>query len=172
MKPDSARARSGGPAPEPAELLRRAREVRGRAYAPYSNFRVGAVVLTEDGQVFEGVNVENASYRLTSCAEQSAVAAMASTGSRGPIVAVAVVGDGDDPCTPCGACRQTILEFGPDATVYASGDGGRPLARTIAELLPYNFGATRLAAGRRVGGLRGDDRVGGLRGDDRVGGAS
>ena len=150
MKPDPDRVRRGGPAPDPAELLRRARVVRGRAYAPYSNFRVGAVVLTEDGQVFEGVNVENASYRLTSCAEQSAIATMASTGSRGPIVAVAVVGDGDEPCTPCGACRQTIVEFGPDAIVYASGDAGRPLRRSIGELLPDSFGSTRLADGRRV----------------------
>jgi cytidine deaminase len=150
MKPDPARSRRGGPAPEPAELLRRAREVRARAYAPYSNFRVGAVVLTEDGQVFEGVNVENASYRLTSCAEQSAIATMAATGSRGPIVAVAVVADGDEPCTPCGACRQTIVEFGPEAIVYASGDGGRPLTRSIAELLPHSFGAARFADGLRM----------------------
>jgi cytidine deaminase len=132
-----------------AELLRRAREVRERAYAPYSGFRVGAVVVTADGHRFEGVNVENASYRLTTCAEQSAVAAMASAGVRSPIVAVAVVGDGDDPCTPCGACRQTVFEFGPDATVYASGDGGRPLVANIRELLPHGFGPMRLAQGRR-----------------------
>jgi cytidine deaminase len=132
-----------------AELLRRAREVRERAYAPYSGFRVGAVVVTADGHRFEGVNVENASYRLTTCAEQSAIAAMASAGVRSPIVAVAVVGDGDDPCTPCGACRQTVFEFGPDATVYASGDGGRPLVANIRELLPHGFGPMRLAQGRR-----------------------
>jgi cytidine deaminase len=132
-----------------ADLLRRARAVRERAYAPYSHFRVGAVVLTADGHRFEGVNVENASYRMTTCAEQSAIAAMATAGVRSPIVAVAVVGDGDDPCTPCGACRQTIFEFGQDATVYASGDGGRPLIRHITELLPNGFGPKRLAQGQR-----------------------
>jgi cytidine deaminase len=132
-----------------ADLLRRARAVRQRAYAPYSHFRVGAVVVTADGQVFEGVNVENASYRMTTCAEQSAIATMATAGVRSPIVAVAVVGDGEDPCTPCGACRQTIFEFGPEATVYASGDGGRPLVKRITELLPYGFGPKRLAQGQR-----------------------
>jgi cytidine deaminase len=131
-----------------ADLLRRARAVRQRAYAPYSHFRVGAVVQTADGQVFEGVNVENASYRMTSCAEQSAIVSMVSAGVRGPIVAVAVVGDGEDPCTPCGACRQTIFEFGPDAMVYSSGDGGRPLVTRITELLPYGFGPKRLSQGQ------------------------
>jgi cytidine deaminase len=147
MKPDPDRVRSAGPVPDAAELLRHAREVRERAYAPYSRFRVGAVVVTADGRRFEGVNVENASYRLTSCAEQSAIAAMASAGARGPIAAVAVIADGDEPCTPCGACRQTIVEFGPDAVVHAGGDGGRTLTTTIAELLPHRFGAARLAEG-------------------------
>jgi len=131
-----------------ADLLRRARAVRERAYAPYSNFRVGAVVVTADGETFEGVNVENASYRMTTCAEQSAIVSMVSAGVRGPIVAVAVVGDGQDACTPCGACRQTIFEFGPDATVYSSGDGGVPLVTAITDLLPHGFGPARLAQGQ------------------------
>ncbi len=130
------------------ELLRRARELRERAYAPYSGFRVGAVIATADGHRFEGVNVENASYRLTSCAEQSAITSMVSAGVRSEIVAVAVVGDGREPCTPCGACRQTIFEFGPQAVVYASGDGGQPLVAGIGELLPHGFGPKRLAQGR------------------------
>ncbi|MEX1177266.1 MAG: cytidine deaminase [Nitriliruptor sp.] len=132
-----------------AALLRAARAVRERAYAPYSHFRVGAVVVTADGHRFEGVNVENASYRMTTCAEQSAIATMITAGVRSPIVAVAVVGDGQDPCTPCGACRQTIFEFGQDATVYASGDGGRPLIVHITDLLPHGFGPKRLAQGQR-----------------------
>ena len=136
-------------APDEVALLRRARQVRSSAYAPYSGFRVGAVVLTEDGRMFEGVNVENASYRLTTCAEQAAVAAMVATGVRSPIAAVAIVGDGADPCTPCGGCRQTLLEFGPGASVYASGDAGRPLISTVRELLPHGFGAMRLAQGRQ-----------------------
>ncbi len=134
-----------------ADLLRRARAVRQRAYAPYSGFRVGCVVLTEDGRVFEGANVENASYGLGSCAEQNAVRAMASAGVRSPIVAVAVVGDGDDPCPPCGACRQVIFEFGSEAMVYASGGGGRPLVASIRELLPHAFGPRRLSQGRGGG---------------------
>lgn len=145
MKPDSHPDR---PTYDEVELLSQARRIRRHAYAPYSHFRVGAVVVTEDGQVFEGVNVENASYRLTVCAEQAAIATLVTTGSRSPVVAVAVVGDGDDPCTPCGACRQTIFEFGPDATVYSSGDAGRPLTTHITELLPHGFGPARLSQGR------------------------
>jgi cytidine deaminase len=146
MRPDP--AAPAGARYDEADLLRRARAVRQRAYAPYSHFRVGAIVQTADGQVFEGVNVENASYRMTSCAEQSAIVSMVSAGVRGPIVAVAVVGDGEDPCTPCGACRQTIFEFGPDAMVYSSGDGGRPLVTRITELLPHGFGPKRLSQGQ------------------------
>jgi cytidine deaminase len=74
---------------------------------------------------------------------------MIAEGDRGPIIAVAVVGDGADPCTPCGACRQTILEFGPDATVFASGDGGQPLVARITDLIPHGFGPHRLAQGQR-----------------------
>jgi cytidine deaminase len=131
-----------------ADLLRRARAVRERAYAPYSQFRVGAVVVTADGETFEGVNVENASFRATTCAEQGAISAMVAAGVRGPVVAVAVVGDGDEPCTPCGGCRQTIFEFGPEALVYSSGDAGRPLISRLDELLPHGFGARRLNRGR------------------------
>jgi cytidine deaminase len=137
-----------GIAYDEADLLHRARAARSRAYAPYSGFHVGCAVLTEDGRVFEGANVENASYGLTGCAEQTALRSMAATGYRGEVVAVAVVGDGDDPVTPCGACRQVIFEFGPDATVYASGDGGRPLITSIRELLPHAFGPRRLSQGR------------------------
>ena len=133
-----------------ADMLRRARAVRERAYAPYSQFRVGAVVVTADGEAFEGVNVENASFRTGTCAEQAAIAAMVAAGVRGPVVAVAVVGDGPEPCTPCGACRQVILEFGSQALVYASGDAGRPLIRSIADLLPEAFGPRRLGSGRRT----------------------
>ena len=145
MRPDmTGRSRPYGE----GDLRRRARAGRSRAYAPYAQFHGGAVVVTPTGS-YEGVNVENASYRMTTCAEQTAIARMVAEGDRGPILAVAVVGDGADPCTPCGACRQTILEFGPDATVYASGDGGSPLIATITELLPHGFGPHRLAQGQR-----------------------
>jgi cytidine deaminase len=145
MKPTSDRER---PSYDEADLLRRARAVRERAYVPYSGFRVGAVVLTDSGRIHEGVNVENAAYPLSRCAEQSAIQSMVTSGDRGPIVAVAVVGDGDAPCTPCGACRQVIFEFGTDVAVYASGDGGRPLVTTIQDLLPHAFGPLRLGQGR------------------------
>ncbi len=146
MRPD---ATHEGTTYDEADLLRRARAVRERAYVPYSDFRVGAVVVTDGGEVFEGVNVENASYRMTTCAEQTAIVSMVAAGVRGPVVAVAVVGDGNDPCTPCGACRQTIFEFGPDATVYSSGDGGRPLITHITDLLPHGFGPKRLSQGQQ-----------------------
>ncbi len=134
------------PPPDVAELLRLAADVRANAYVPYSGFHVGAVVVTADGQVFEGVNVENASYRLTTCAEQTALVGRATTGNRSPVVAVAVVGDGDSPATPCGACRQTIYEFGPDATVHCAGADALDarLDTDIRGLLPEAFGPDRL----------------------------
>lgn len=131
-----------------ADLLRRARQVRQRAYTPYSGFKVGAAVLTAGGEVFEGANIENASYGLTMCAERVAIGTMVAAGVRDEIVAVAVVGAGEDPLTPCGACRQVIFEFGPRAMVYGSGDGGRPLTMRIDELLPHGFGPKRLAQGQ------------------------
>jgi cytidine deaminase len=134
-----------------ADLLRRARSARERAYAPYSGFRVGAVVVTDDGRVFEGANVENASFPLSICAERVAVHALASSGRLASIVAVGIVGDGRAPCPPCGACRQVIFEFGPDAVVYASGGAGRPLIAGIRELLAHPFGPRRLAQGRGDG---------------------
>lgn len=145
MKPTHTREQ---PVIDEADLLRRARQARGRAYAPYSGFHVGAAVLTAAGEVYEGANVENAAYPLSSCAEQTAIRTMAAAGVRDEIVAVAVVGDGEDPCTPCGGCRQVIFEFGPKAVVYASGDGGRPVVASITELLPHAFGPRRLSQGR------------------------
>ena len=138
----------GGQTIDEADLLRRARAARERAYAPYTGFRVGAAVATEDGHVVEAASVENAAIGLSTCAERVALQELAASGVRSPVVAVAVVGDGDDPCTPCGACRQTILEFGSDAVVYASGDGGRPLVASIKELLPHAYGPRRFAQGR------------------------
>ena len=128
------------------DLLDRARLVRDRAYAPYSGFRVGCALRTADGRVFEGVNVENAVYPVTGCAEQTAIRTMVTAGVRGPVRTLAVIGDGDDPCTPCGACRQVIHEFGPDAVVLSAGDDGTLLRRTLGALLPHAFGPDRLRA--------------------------
>ncbi len=147
MKPDVE-----PPAPvvvDEADLLHRARDARRHAYVPYSGFHVGVAVLSASGQIHTGANVENAAYPLGGCAEQTAIRAMVAGGDLGPILAVAVVGDGEDPCTPCGGCRQVIFEHGPRAQVLASGDGGRPLRTTINELLPHAFGPHRLGLGVR-----------------------
>lgn len=120
-------------------LLERAREAVTLAYAPYSRFRVGAAVLTEKGNIFTGVNVENASYGLTICAERAAI--FAAVGGEGPemrLKALAVVCEQPGPCPPCGACRQVIWEFGPDAVIFFPGPDGLEEA-PIAHLLPGAF---------------------------------
>lgn len=120
-------------------LLQSARAAMQRAYAPYSHFRVGAALLTSDGRVFPGCNVENASYGLTNCAERTAIfSAVAEIGPGMTIRAIAVVNDQEVPCSPCGACRQVIHEFGPDAIViFPAASGWKELP--IAELLPEGF---------------------------------
>lgn len=119
-----------------SDLLEAARTVRKNAYAPYSGFKVGAAVLAEDGRVYTGVNVENASYGLTTCAERNAVAAAVAAGNR-RVTAVAV--SGDRPGTmPCGACRQVINESGRDTVVIVDG-GPEPRVYKIGELLPESF---------------------------------
>ena len=99
-------------------LIRVASEARRHAYAPYSLFSVGAAVLAASGAVFTGANVENASYGLTICAERAAVFAAASAGER-RIRAVAIVAEARDPVPPCGACRQVLVEFGPEVLVVS-----------------------------------------------------
>lgn len=122
-----------------AALLRTARSAMKKAYAPYSNFRVGAAILTKTGKVFSGCNVENASYGMTNCAERTAIfAAVAELGPKLELTAVAVVNDHGVPCSPCGACRQVIYEFGPDAIVFFLGAEGDKQAH-ITELLPEGF---------------------------------
>jgi len=122
-----------------AQLLRVARTAMKRAYAPYSNFRVGAALLTTNGKVFLGCNVENASYGMTNCAERTAIfSAVAQLGPKFEIQAVAVVNDHGVPCSPCGACRQVIYEFGPDAVIFFQGAEGEKQAH-ITELLPEGF---------------------------------
>jgi cytidine deaminase len=124
-----------------ADLQQRAISVAHNAYAPYSNFRVGAAVLLADGTIVTGCNVENASYRLTVCAEQAAIAGAVSL--RGPqirIRAIAVANLNDTASQPCGACRQTIYEFStPDTLVFFPGENGAIAQATIAALLPAAF---------------------------------
>jgi cytidine deaminase len=122
-----------------AKLLRSAKKVMKNAHAPYSKFRVGAAILLSNGKVFSGCNVENASYGMTNCAERTAIfSAVAQLGPKIEIRAVSVVNDQGVPCSPCGACRQVIYEFGPDATIFFQGAKG-PRRAHITELLPEGF---------------------------------
>jgi cytidine deaminase len=121
------------------KLFGLARTAMKHAYAPYSNFRVGAAILLRDGRVFTGCNVENASYGLTICAERNAVFAAVAASARKPeILAVAVVNHRGVACSPCGACRQVLAEFGPLATVWYLGAKG-VVQRTMQELLVDGF---------------------------------
>jgi cytidine deaminase len=121
-------------------LMASARDILGRAYAPYSGFKVGAAVLTQEGKIFTGCNVENASYGLTICAERSAIfsAVANSAGGKPALQAVAVVNEKEVPCSPCGACRQVISEFGLETVVIFKSERGYE-ELMISELLPSSF---------------------------------
>ncbi len=124
--------------PPPTDLAEAAWRAHGNAYVPYSRFPVGAAVRNDRGEVFAGANIENASYGLGRCAEQSAVQAMASAGGR-RIEEVVVVSSADDPASPCGACRQVLFEFGPGARVWLLNEAGAWRATSVRELLPDAF---------------------------------
>ena len=127
-----------------ADLLSAALWIRSKAYAPYSNFLVGAAILDEQGQIHLGVNVENAAYPVGACAEASAISAMVATGGR-QIKAIAVVGAGPVLCTPCGGCRQRIREFAnPDTPVLVGDESGLKERFTLDQLLPASFGPDNL----------------------------
>ena len=132
-----------GPSEEVVDrLVAAAREVKERAYAPYSRFQVGAAVLA-GGNVFLGANLENASYPLSVCAERNAVAAAVVAGER-TIEAVAVVADAEEPTPPCGGCRQVLNEFGPEMFVVCEGASGRRAEWVLSEVLPHAFGPSNL----------------------------
>jgi cytidine deaminase len=114
-----------------------ARAAQANAYAPYSNYRVGAALVADDGRVFTGANVENASYGLTNCAERVALGAAATAGAR-RFTRIVVVTDSPTPAAPCGACRQALAEFGDDVVVESIGRQGMRRWR-LAELLPHGF---------------------------------
>ncbi|CAN5611463.1 cytidine deaminase [soil metagenome] len=122
----------------PSDLLAAAQAAWHNAYAPYSRFRVGAALRAESGRVFFGANVENGSYGLSRCAEQSAVLAMASAGERLFSEVVVYTASGP-PASPCGACRQIMLEFAPSARVWLVNQEGEVKAVSVAELLPGAF---------------------------------
>ena len=119
-------------------LLDEARRARRRAHAPYSRFKVGAALLTRDGNVIHGCNVENASYGLTICAERNAVFQAVALGLEG-FTAIAIVTKAGKSASPCGACRQVLHEFAPKMRVIWRDAGGRLIDRTVDQLLPNAF---------------------------------
>lgn len=113
-------------------------EAFANAYAPYSGFRVGAALRASDGRLFGGANVENTSYGLSRCAEQSAVLAMASAGARS-FDEIVIYTEAETPASPCGACRQILHEFAPDARVRLINHRGAEVVTTVRALLPGAF---------------------------------
>ncbi|HVJ06334.1 MAG TPA: cytidine deaminase [Candidatus Saccharimonadales bacterium] len=124
------------------QLLQSAGLAMERAYAPFSKFHVGAAILTQSGEIFTGCNVENSSFGLTNCAERTAIFTAVAAGALNAereLLAVAVVNREGVPCSPCGACRQVIFEFGPEAVVIYRASSGE-MAQTLAkDLLPEGF---------------------------------
>lgn len=121
------------------DAIQAARAASERAYAPYSNFLVGAAILTQDGAVYAGCNVENASYGLGICAERNAAAHMIAEGEDREIELVVVYSPNAAPCFPCGACRQVLREFGCEEVVVLDGEGN-PRRYPFEEILPHSFG--------------------------------
>jgi cytidine deaminase len=124
------------PENEAARLFEAARLASEKTYSPYSHYPVGAAVLMKDGSIFTGANVENASYSVTICAERVAIGSAITSGNM-EITAIAVYANTDS-ISPCGACRQFIIEFSPDIIVIFRQDG-KIIQRTISELLPFGF---------------------------------
>lgn len=123
------------------QLIEEAKEARKQAYVPYSKFAVGAALLTENGKVYRGCNIENAAYSMANCAERTAFFKAISEGEKN-FELLAVVADTDRPCSPCGACRQVISEFcPPDMKVVLTNLKGDLLETTVKELLPGAFNA-------------------------------
>jgi cytidine deaminase len=129
--------------PRTDPLIEKARAAASRAYSPYSRFRVGAALVAESGAVFTGCNVENASYGLTICAERSAVFHMVAAGETA-FDRIVIYTPTATPTAPCGACRQVLNEFNPDAEVLSLCDGPDVLRSTVRELLPGAFGPANL----------------------------
>lgn len=125
-------------------MLNSAKNAMQYSYSPYSHYKVGACIKSEDGSLFSGTNIENSSYSLTLCGESSAISAMISAGQK-KILDIIVIGSGKDLCTPCGACRQRIYEFStPDTLVHLATTDGIQKTLKITELLPHAFGPEHL----------------------------
>jgi len=129
----------------PEDLFDAAFEIWDRAYVPYSGYRVAAAIRAGSGRIYAGVNVENAAYPVGTCAEAGAIAAMILAGDR-TLSDIVVLGEGEVLCTPCGACRQRLREFGGDTlAIHVAGPEGIRRRFTLAELLPHSFGPDNLA---------------------------
>ena len=128
------------------ELIEKAKEARKLSYSPYSNFKVGAALLTKDGKVYLGANIENSSYPLCMCAERNAIYHALMEGEKKEnFVMLALSADTDEPCSPCGACRQVMSELLPrDIRIFMSNLKGDVKETTIEELLPFAFSSEDL----------------------------
>lgn len=121
------------------DLILKAKEALNNAYSPYSNYQVGASVLTKDGHIYTGCNIENASYGLTVCAERVAILKAVSNGEK-EIVTIAVINSSDEYSSPCGACRQVMAEFmKDDAKVILANKNGDYIVKTLGQILPDAF---------------------------------
>ncbi|MCK8826916.1 cytidine deaminase [Natroniella acetigena] len=116
------------------KLIAEAKQAREKAHVPYSNFKVGAALLTTDGEIYTGCNVENSSYGLTNCAERTAIYKAVSEGDK-EFEAIAIIADTEGACSPCGACRQVILEFGSEIDVIMTNLNGETITKKASELL-------------------------------------
>lgn len=120
------------------ELIDKAKEARANAYAPHSKFLVGSALITENGKIFTGCNIENVSLGLSICAERVAIFKAVAEGIK-DIRAIAVIGDTEEPCTPCGACRQVMIEFAPDMKVVMANLHNKIKIKKARDLLPDSF---------------------------------
>ncbi|WP_140945936.1 cytidine deaminase [Candidatus Thermokryptus mobilis] len=131
------------------ELIKRAKEVQKKAHAPYSKFRVGSAILTDDGEVFTGCNIENSSYSLTICAERVAIFKAYSEGKR-KFKKIAIVSDSKNFISPCGACRQVLMDLaGPELEVILTNSMNEMKVVKLSELLPLPFGSKNLKKKKR-----------------------
>lgn len=129
-------------------LVTAAKKAKLKAYAPYSNFRVGAAIRTKRGRVYTGCNIENSSYGLTICAERTAIFKAISEGER-EFTAIAVASDDPDFCPPCGACRQVLMDLAPHINFVMINKKGQEKVVTLSELFPYPFGPDHLPRKRK-----------------------
>lgn len=125
------------------ELKRLAMEMMDKAYCPYSKFPVGAALESRDGRVFTGCNIENASYPIGTCAERTAFSKAVSEGAR-DFVRIVIAGKTEDPCVPCGMCRQFMSEFSPDLEVICLNVRGEATSYKLSDLLPHSFDSSYL----------------------------